>query len=86
MNCNPNISESVSQCAMLTGRLIEGETITSLEAMMKYGIGRLASRIYDIKPMLASRGYELVKEWKNITKANGRNAKVMMYYVRPINK
>lgn len=49
MNDNQNIPECASQCAKIRGWLLDGKTITSLEALMMFGCMRLASRIYDLR-------------------------------------
>lgn len=57
--------------------------ITSLEASMKLGCGRLASRICDIKEILANTGnkYHVVSEMVEITKSNGKKTKVKRYWL-----
>lgn len=84
MNYNPNAADTATQCGVLIGYLVNGGSITNLEAVMKFGIGRLASRIYDITPILRAQGYEVVKDWEKVSKANGNEARVMRYHVRPI--
>ena len=48
-NINENRQSSESQCAMIAAYLNEGNTLTSLEALNKFGCFRLASRIHDLK-------------------------------------
>lgn len=49
MNINPNQESSASQCAMIREWLLEGKTLTSLEALVNFGCMRLASRIHDLR-------------------------------------
>lgn len=58
-NINPNESESRNQCQMILEFLQKGESITTLEALKKFGCFRLASRIHDLTKM----GYNFDKKW-----------------------
>lgn len=49
MNINDNAKSSASQCAQIKAWLLQGNKITSLEALTKFGCMRLASRIHDLR-------------------------------------
>lgn len=49
MNDNPNIKSSESQCQKIHEWLKQGHTLTSIQALTKFGCFRLASRINDLK-------------------------------------
>ena len=55
MNVNENAMTSASQNARIIEWLERGFSITSLEALKRFGCMRLASRIHDIR----ERGYEI---------------------------
>jgi len=40
---------TASQCAKILARLQAGKTITPLEALDEYGVGRLAARVADLR-------------------------------------
>lgn len=46
---NPNQQTSASQCAQIREWLQSGKKLTSLEALMRFGCLRLASRIHDLR-------------------------------------
>lgn len=73
MNDNLNKKESVTQCNMIAAWLEMGYSITSLEALKRFGCMRLASRIHDLK----ERGMNIDK--KIITLAN--NKRVCEYFL-----
>lgn len=58
MNINENEKSSASQCAQIKEWLLCGNTLTSLEALTKFGCMRLASRIHDLR----ERGLEIKKK------------------------
>ena len=49
MNINDNAKSSATQCAQIKAWLPQGNKITSLEALNKFGCMRLASRIHDLR-------------------------------------
>lgn len=49
MNINPNQESSASQCAMIQQWLLDGHSITQLDALNLFGCFRLASRIHDLR-------------------------------------
>lgn len=72
-NVNENALTSESQCAMIREWLEQGNTITSLEALTKFGCMRLASRVFDLR----ERGLDVQK--RMITLGNGK--RVCEYYI-----
>lgn len=48
-NINPNPKSSASQCALISEWLLSGKTLTSLDALVRFGCMRLASRIHDLR-------------------------------------
>ena len=58
MNINDNAKSSASQCAQIKAWLLQGNKLTSLEALNKFGCMRLASRIHDLR----NAGLEIHKE------------------------
>lgn len=57
-NINPNEQSSQSQCKMIAAWLMQGRSITSMEALSLFGCARLASRINDLK----NRGMSIDKK------------------------
>lgn len=57
-NINPNEQSSQSQCKMIAAWLMQGKSITSMEALNMFGCARLASRINDLK----NRGMNIDRE------------------------
>lgn len=51
--------------------------LTQLEALQKYGCGRLGARIWDLR----HAGFPIKKRWKTVAKANGGKAIVAEYYI-----
>lgn len=74
-NINDNKSECQSQNAKIAAYLLNGKSITSLEALKKFGCLRLASRIHDLR----TRGYDIIVE--KITLKNGK--RVASYRIDP---
>ena len=66
MNINENPKSSASQCAQIRDWLMQGNKITSLEALTMFGCLRLASRIHDLR----ERGLAIHTE--RITTASGK--------------
>lgn len=69
-NINPN-SASNTQCQKILELLQNGGSITTLEALNKFGCFRLASRIND----LTKQGYVFDRQWET-------NAQTGKRYVR----
>lgn len=51
MNINDNYKSTASQNVQIKNYLLEGNKITSLEALNLFGCMRLASRIHDLRDM-----------------------------------
>lgn len=68
-NINDNAAQSASQNKQIAAWLNSGNTITSLEALQRFGCMRLASRINDLR----QRGMDIVTE-KVITPTGKRVA------------
>lgn len=49
MNINDNAKSSASQNAQIKNYLLQGNKLTSLEALNLFGCMRLASRIHDLR-------------------------------------
>lgn len=49
MNTNPNPKSAATQCAQIRDWLMQGNKLTSLEALNLFGCLRLASRIHDLR-------------------------------------
>lgn len=71
MNINPNVQESASQSQRILAALQNGDTITPLDALRRFGSFRLGARIHE----LMAKGYPIVKEW--VKTPNGK--RVMSY-------
>lgn len=59
-NINLNEKESRTQCNMIADYLQKGYSITSLEALEKFGCLRLASRICDLKERGLNIGKKII--------------------------
>lgn len=55
MNVNENETSARTQCEMIAAWMEQGYSITSLEALKRFGCMRLASRICDLR----DRGYNI---------------------------
>ena len=77
MNDNYNLAESTSQNRMILDYLKDGNKITSLEAINKFGCTRLPSRVVDIEKMI---GYPLSRKRIKVTNRFGREVWVMQYW------
>lgn len=64
-----------SQCNTIVAHIKEHGSITSLEAMSKYGIMRLASRITDLR----RRGVSIVAETVTGENRDGRTVRYSKY-------
>lgn len=69
------VENFTSQNDMLTEWLEQGNTITALEAIVKFGIGSLPRRIMDIK----QKGMKIDIQTIEVKKANGKTARVSQY-------
>ena len=73
MNINENGASSLSQTDRILAYMLDGNSITPLEALNKFGCFRLGARIADIK----ARGYLVYSEF--IT--TDTQKKVKRYYL-----
>jgi hypothetical protein len=62
-----------SQSAAILQALLRGESITALEALERFGVGRLAARIADIRAL----GHDVKTAWE---KRNGK--RYARYYLQ----
>ena len=73
MNINENTKTSRSQTDRILEYMLQGHSITPLEALAMYGCSRLAARIADIR----AKGYLVYSEF--ITTSSGKRIK--RYYL-----
>ena len=74
-NLNPNLEASQTQAERILSALLAGESLTSLDALERFGCARLASRISDLK----QRGYPISS--KLVETASGK--RVAQYRLAP---
>ena len=74
---DPDI-EFERQCQTVYNYLLAGNTITSLEAIRKWGITRLSARIVDIEKMT---GKAPNRRRINVKNRNGRTVSVSEYWI-----
>jgi hypothetical protein len=78
MNNNPNPQESASQAKQILEYMRQGNRITQLEAIEKFGCLRLSARIADISKMI---GYPCRRERISVRNRNGKEVRVMSYFL-----
>ncbi len=76
MNDNPNTATSASQTKQILEYMKQGNKITPLEALRKFGCFRLTSRIWDIERLT---GIRPKRERIKIQNAEGQQVYVMQY-------
>ena len=76
MNDNPNTATSASQTKQILEYMKQGNKITPLEALRKFGCFRLTSRIWDIERLT---GIRLKRERIKVQNAEGQQVYVMQY-------
>lgn len=59
--------------------LIEGKSITSMEAFRKFGITRLSAVIFDLKH---DYGMDIVSKDEHVKDRNGRGTVISRYYLK----
>lgn len=59
-NVNPNLKTSLSHKAAIREALLNGEILTPLDALNRFGCFRLTARIWDLR----DEGMNIQKEWK----------------------
>lgn len=67
----------MTQCDILLKWFAEGKTISNLEALVDLGIGRLPSRIHDLK----RRGYHIGECWEESINRRGDKCRFKRYYI-----
>lgn len=65
----------MTQHEMVLAHLQAGGTLTALEAIQKFGIGRLAAVVHDLQ----RAGHPIVSASVAVEKANGRTVRVARY-------
>lgn len=76
MNDNPNTATSASQTKQILEYMKQGNKITPLEALRKFGCFRLTSRIWDIERLT---GVRPKRERIKVQNAEGKQVYVMQY-------
>ena len=76
MNDNPNVATSASQTKQILEYMKQGNKITPLEALRKFGCFRLTSRIWDIERLT---GVRPKRERIKVQNAEGQQVYVMQY-------
>jgi len=76
MNDNPNTATSASQTRQILEYMKQGNKITPLEALRKFGCFRLTSRIWDIERLT---GVRPKRERIKVQNAEGQQVYVMQY-------
>ena len=74
-NLNPNPEASQTQAERILAALLAGESLTSLDALGRFGCARLASRVSDLK----RRGHAITS--KLVETSNGK--RVAQYRLAP---
>ena len=75
---------SAKQTEMIISHLLQGgkeNGLTALQAMVTYGVGRLASRIHDLR----AEGYLINRELIDVPKSDGTKTTVAKYWIDPQN-
>lgn len=75
-NLNPATSES--QASRILNYLLEGNTITPLEALSKFNCFRLGARIKDIEKRI---GYPPERRRVKVTNREGKDVYVAQYWI-----
>ena len=66
-----------SQCDRILDAMRRGESVTQLDAWMRFGVRRLGARIYDLK----KQGIEIVSEDVEVQNRFGEPCKVSSYFL-----
>lgn len=67
----------MSQTEQIHKHLKEGNTITSLEAIERFGVTRLSARIYELR----QQGVNIEDQYITVTNRFGEEVEVKMYYL-----
>ena len=78
-NIDTNHNNSQSQTAKILNYLLNGNTITPLEALDKFNCLRLGARIKDIEKRL---GYPPERRRKKVTNREGKEVYVAEYWLK----
>ena len=78
MNYNDNPEVTATQTARILSYMLEGHTITSLEAYDKFGATRLSAIIFNIGKKL---GYPPKRERITVKNRFGQDVRVMKYWI-----
>jgi len=80
-NNNPNPNRSLSQKERILAYLQEGGNLTPLDALMKVGTMKLATRISEL---INEDGHtEIKKAPVSVQTSDGGTARVMCYFIEP---
>lgn len=75
MNDNPNRAESQTQRALIVRHLEQGNTLTSLQALNRFGCARMASRIDELR----RAGLNIVTTMIPVKNRDGKQVRVAEY-------
>ena len=78
MNINDNQQACMSQTAKILCYMLEGNAITPMEALDKFGCFRLGARIKDIERML---GYAPKRDRVQVKNREGKYVRVARYWL-----
>ena len=78
MNNNDNQAVSASQTARIFSHMLEGKSITSLDAFYEFGCTRLPARIKDIEHQY---GFTASRERVQVKNREGKDVYVMKYWI-----
>lgn len=67
----------MNQHQLILEYLAKNGYITAKEAMNKLGIGRLASRVNELR----QGGYNIITSWQKEIKPNGKHSRYAAYYM-----
>ena len=80
-NINPNPKRSLSQKKRILLRLQAGERLTPMDAIIKIGCTKLSTRVSEL---INKEGHsEIQKQEVFVTTADGKQTKVMSYFIDP---
>ena len=78
MNQNDNPEVRATQVSEILSYMLEGNTVTPLEALQRFGVLRLAAVIFDIEKKI---GYPPHRKRVSVKNRFGKNVNVMMYWL-----
>lgn len=79
MNDNPNIHTTTSQTRRILAYLRDGNTITPIEALRRFGTFRLGARIADIEKIV---GYAPLRKRVAVVNSEGKTVHVCQYWLK----